>query len=93
MRLFPSVAALAIVTGCASQATPPALQVAAATPAASEAAATNAPPQQVCVKEYPTGSNLPRTVCHEADSAVQREALKSQLQNAVNQPRPGPIGH
>jgi hypothetical protein len=67
----------------------PATQPAAADEAAAPASAVKvaAAPQQRCHKEYPTGSNLPRTVCTTApdpDADRARDRALDDLQHAVH---------
>ena len=83
MRFIPGIVALAVIAGCADAPAPaPSTQVAAA-PAVGASA-----PQQVCHREMPTGSNLPRTVCEPATSEAEHRILIDQIQNQIRQQTP-----
>src|ERR1700760_2565130 len=83
-RLLASALLIALAGHAAAQATAPDATGAApaAAPAAPEAAASAAvektaaaAPQQRCHREYPTGSNLPKTVCESADDSQHAREL------------------
>ena len=91
MRFILGVVALAVIAGCADSPTPTAgVQVAAAP------AATASAPQQVCHREMPTGSNLPRTVCEpavsDADRRIELDKIQSQIRQQTPQRAPGAGG-
>ena len=104
-------AALIAVSGLASaQATAPAAEAAKPATAATEstpatpateaaqpvaAASAAEKPKQRCHKEYPTGSNLPKTVCDtERDPEVERARAQAldELRHAVRSPATNPGG-
>jgi hypothetical protein len=62
-----------IVSGCIAQPQPP--EAVAAAPFDG----TVEPPQIVCRKEKPTGSNRPVTVCREVQSALDRENTRRDM--------------
>jgi hypothetical protein len=85
MRHILGFAALAIVAGCASQPPMTVAAAPAAAPAPAVVAAQGDQPQQVCTKELPTGSTIPRTVCHTAFSEADRARMAIEL---AHQARP-----
>jgi hypothetical protein len=97
-------ALLAACAGVASaQATAPAVEAAAEpaaaasaaapeAPAASGAAKTAAAPVQRCHKEYPTGSNLPKTVCETEMPSDLDQMRQRALDNLKHTVTPGVRG-
>jgi len=87
MRSLLGLMALALAAGCASE-PDTATKGAAAAPAGAASAVTVAagPRPQICTREYPTGSTIPKTVCREELSADEQAATRAQLQQLI---RPG----
>jgi hypothetical protein len=64
----------------------------AAAPAASGATKTAAAPVQRCHKEYPTGSNLPKTVCESEMPSDLDQMRQRELENLKHTVTPGVRG-
>ena len=87
MRQLPGLTVLAILAGCASEpAATPGAAAAAPAAAGSAVAVASAPRPQVCTREYPIGSTIPRTVCREEMTGDEQAAVRAAVQQMI---RPG----
>jgi hypothetical protein len=92
IRLVLSSLSLALVAGCAS--TSPA-STSAAEPAASGAQVADAGTgdrKQVCMREMPTGSNIPKNKCHDVQTDAERQRAVEFLRTPVPAKPPGHDG-
>jgi len=92
IRLALTSLSLAAVAGCAN--TSPA-STSAAEPAASGAqvaVADNGDRKQFCMREMPTGSNIPRNKCHDVQTDAERQRAVEFLKTPVPAKPPGRDG-